>query len=109
MENSKTPAAETMRMLFELDREDDPRLYDDLIRFKKGTKRINRLRLLAHEGERYLAGGGELPSLGARPLPVEVVSAPTGVPSAFDAPASADVFADPIIDAGAHPREQSHA
>lgn len=109
MANTKTPAAETMRMLFELDREDDPRLYDDLIRFKKGTKRINRLRLLAHEGERYLAGGGELPSLVTRPLPVEVILAQAGVPSAFDAPAAADVFADPIIDVGAHPREESHA
>lgn len=39
-----------MRMQFELDRNDDPGLYDDLVRFKKGTKRINRLRFLAHEG-----------------------------------------------------------
>jgi hypothetical protein len=109
MENTKAPVAETMRMLFELDREDDPRLYDDLIRFKKGTKRINRLRLLAHEGERYLAGGGELPSSGVRPSPVEVTPTQAGVPSAFDAPATADVFADPILDAGAHSREESHA
>ena len=39
-----------LRMQFELSRNDDPSLYDDLVRFKKGTKRINRLRLLAHEG-----------------------------------------------------------
>jgi hypothetical protein len=39
-----------LRMQFELSRDDDPSLYDDLIRFKKGTKRINRLRFLAHEG-----------------------------------------------------------
>lgn len=31
MANTKAPAAETIRMLFELDRDDDPRLYDDLI------------------------------------------------------------------------------
>jgi hypothetical protein len=31
-------------------RADNPRLYDDLIQFNKGTKRINRLRFLAHEG-----------------------------------------------------------
>jgi hypothetical protein len=37
-------------MLFELSRDDNPRLYDDLVRFNKGTKRINRLRFLAHEG-----------------------------------------------------------
>ena len=41
---------EPVRLLFEMTREDNPRLYDDLIRFKKGTKRVNRLRFLAHEG-----------------------------------------------------------
>jgi hypothetical protein len=47
------PAAEpseAIRLLFELERADNPRLYDDLIRFKKGTKRVNRLRTLAQEG-----------------------------------------------------------
>jgi hypothetical protein len=42
--------SEPIRMVFELSREDHPRLYDDLIRFPKGTKRINRLRVLAHDG-----------------------------------------------------------
>ncbi len=37
-------------MLFEMNRDDNPRLYDDLARFNKGTKRVNRLRFLAHEG-----------------------------------------------------------
>ena len=37
-------------MLFEMNREDNPRLFDDLARFNKGTKRVNRLRFLAHEG-----------------------------------------------------------
>lgn len=41
---------EPIRLLFELERADNPRLYDDLIRFKKGTKRVNRLRTLAQEG-----------------------------------------------------------
>jgi hypothetical protein len=41
---------EAIRLLFELERADNPRLYDDLIRFKKGTKRVNRLRTLAQEG-----------------------------------------------------------
>lgn len=50
MDETKKAEPETIRMLFELDRADDPQLYDDLIRFKKGTKRINRLRLLAREG-----------------------------------------------------------
>ena len=40
----------TLSMLFEMSRDDNPRLYDDLVRFNKGPKRVNRLRLLAHEG-----------------------------------------------------------
>ena len=43
-------APEAIRLLFELERDDNPRLYDELIRFKKGTKRVNRLRTLAQEG-----------------------------------------------------------
>ncbi len=108
MENGKAPGAETIRMLFELDRDDDPRLYDDLIRFKKGTKRINRLRLLAHEGERYLAGGTDTgPTV--RTPPVEPATVQAGAPSPFDVPAAADVFAAPITDAGMLPQEEEHA
>lgn len=108
MENTKAPTAETIRMLFELDRDDDPRLYDDLIRFKKGTKRINRLRLLAHEGERYLAGGADAGAT-VRTLPPEAGSTRPGNPSPFDVPAAADVFAAPINDQGMRPQEESHA
>jgi len=108
MKDLKAITTETMRMLFELDREDDSRLYDDLIRFKKGTKRINRLRLLAHEGERYLAGGAEI-APAVRPASAEIVAPLAGVPSAFNAPAAADVFADPITDGGVRPQEESHA
>ena len=39
-----------IRMVFQLDRAENPRLYDDLARFRKGARRVNRLRLLAHEG-----------------------------------------------------------
>jgi hypothetical protein len=42
--------------VFELARDDHPRLYDDLIRFPKGTKRINRLRVLAYDGLLIEAG-----------------------------------------------------
>jgi len=41
---------EPIRVVFELERADNPHLYDDLIRFKKGTKRVNRLRTLAQDG-----------------------------------------------------------
>ena len=50
MKNEAAQDAEPVRMLFEMTRDDNPRLYDDLIRFNKGTKRVNRLRYLAHEG-----------------------------------------------------------
>ncbi|ASI68551.1 hypothetical protein BA022_08260 [Diaphorobacter nitroreducens] len=98
MDDAVPPKLETIRMLFELDREDDPRLYDDLIRFKKGTKRINRLRLLAHEavlGQFSAATGVAV----ARPAPVQpIVSAAAGGPSGavFEMPAAADVFGEPL-------------
>ena len=39
--NHGTTKEEPVRLLFEMTREDNPRLYDDLIRFNKGTKRVN--------------------------------------------------------------------
>ena len=42
------PAA--LRLVFSLDRDEDPRLYDDLVAMRKGVKRTARLRLLAHDG-----------------------------------------------------------
>ena len=43
-------SGEPIRLVFELARADHPSLYDDLIQFPKGTKRINRLRVLAYDG-----------------------------------------------------------
>lgn len=40
----------TLRLVFSLERSEDPRLYDDLIAMRKGVKRTARLRLLAHDG-----------------------------------------------------------
>ena len=70
---------EPVRLLFEMTREDNPRLYDDLIRFNKGTKRVNRLRFLAHEG--LLAQAWTLmPSVGAgHPLAARPVHSVSGV------------------------------
>lgn len=86
---------EPVRLLFEMTREDNPRLYDDLIRFNKGTKRVNRLRFLAHEG--LLAQNWMLvPAVGAAAQAVtaalaasrSVNSVTAGhVIQAFDAPA----------------------
>ncbi len=50
MNEHPAETTEVIRLLFELERADNPRLYDDLIRFNKGTKRVNRLRTLAQEG-----------------------------------------------------------
>jgi hypothetical protein len=36
-----------IRLVFKLERAEHPRLYDELIRFRKGAKRVSRLRLLA--------------------------------------------------------------
>jgi hypothetical protein len=66
-----------IRLVFLLHRLEDPHLYDDLIRFAKGTKRVNRLRMLAHDGSAVEAGRGTTPSPpaagqdGAGGLPVD--------------------------------------
>lgn len=50
MNGNAKVGGEPIRLVFELARADHPRLYDDLIQFPKGTKRINRLRVLAYDG-----------------------------------------------------------
>jgi len=50
MSADPTNTPEPIRLVFELARADHPRLYDDLIQFHKGTKRVNRLRVLAYDG-----------------------------------------------------------
>ena len=47
-QNPESPTS--IRLVFELSRAEHPRLFDDLIRFHKGTKRVNRLRVLAYDG-----------------------------------------------------------
>ena len=54
-----------IRLVFELARADHPRLYDDLIRFPKGPKRINRLRVLAYDG--WLTQLGQLIAVAPAP------------------------------------------
>ena len=54
-----------IRLVFELARADHPRLYDDLIRFHKGVKRVNRLRVLAYDG--LLAQIGHFVAIGPVP------------------------------------------
>ena len=88
------PNDEPVRLLFEMTRDDNPRLYDDLIRFNKGTKRVNRLRFLAHEGllaQHWMAvpvGIGMPVMASAVPLAVASVNpaAARHTNHAFDAP-----------------------
>lgn len=54
---------EPIRLVLELARADNPRLYDELIRFQKGAKRVNRVRVLAYDG--LLAQQGVLVLQGA--------------------------------------------
>ena len=59
-DNVKDP--KPIRLVFELARADHPRLYDELIQFHKGTKRVNRLRVLAYDG--LLAQSGVFAGMG---------------------------------------------
>ncbi|WP_157272274.1 hypothetical protein [Azohydromonas aeria] len=76
-----TPSARDqgpLSMLFEMSRQDNPRLYDDLIRFNKGPKRVNRLRFLAHEG--LMAQGWALVPAAAPTAPVPIAPALPSAP-----------------------------
>lgn len=48
--NAVTREPKAVRLVFELARADNPRLYDELVRFPQGAKRVNRLRVLAYDG-----------------------------------------------------------
>jgi hypothetical protein len=39
-----------LRVVLEFSRDDHPMLFDELVRFPKGQRRVNRLRLLAYDG-----------------------------------------------------------
>ena len=83
-----TKREQSVRLLFELSRDDNPRLFDDLMRFNKGPKRVNRLRFLAHEG--LLAQHWHLGMTVAAP-------APAPVPMAAAAKALPHVGVDPAV------------
>jgi len=69
MNTDDTKPDHDIRLLFEISRDDNPRLFDDLMRFNKGPKRVNRLRFLAHEGllaQQWLLGmSGPAPAAAA--------------------------------------------
>jgi hypothetical protein len=85
-------------MYIELDRADDPCLYDDLARCKKGPKRVARFRLLAHDGavsQRQFENGAGIP--GGMTLSSAVNDEP-GVASGIEMALASDVFGDPITE-----------
>jgi hypothetical protein len=45
-----TAGPKAIRLVFELSRADNPRLFDELNQFPQGPKRVNRLRVLAYDG-----------------------------------------------------------
>ena len=80
-----------IRLVFELARADNPRLYDELVRFPQGAKRVNRLRVLAYDG--LLVQYGVLAVEGARP-----VQAPIGGEASKGAAVTNDVFAPSLAE-----------
>jgi hypothetical protein len=91
-------SADAIRLQFDLERADNPRLYDELVSFRQGVKRVNRLRTLAHEGLMVLqlqSGWEAKPAEPAAPAPDS-----DELPK-LDAKASSilcQVFEDPIMD-----------
>ena len=92
MNTPSVKSLQPIRLVFELARADHPRLYDDLIQFHKGTKRVNRLRVLAYDG--LLAQSGVFAGIGCGlPHPPSASRAPEG-----NGDITNDLFA-PAIDA----------
>lgn len=58
MRDAHAGGPKAIRMVFELSRADNHRLFDELSKFPKGPKRVNRLRVLAYDG--LLAQNGVL-------------------------------------------------
>lgn len=99
MSSEAKPDYPSISLLFELDRDDNPWLYDDLIRFKKGTKRINRLRFLAHEGVvTQLASVGVAGMARQNTLLQALVSDSAEASPTVALPMAGDIFSEPIED-----------
>jgi hypothetical protein len=91
--NSNAKVAEgPIRLVFELARADHPRLYDDLVQFPKGTKRINRLRVLAYDG--LLVQGGHI-VLGG---PTNLVGGAQGGGGELDGEITNDLFGPSVAE-----------
>jgi hypothetical protein len=96
MTNKNSAENGPIRLKFELNRADDPLLYDDLMRCHQGARRVNRLRLLAHEGAvmqvSLLNGGTPFHVIPVQPALRE----PQPTTTEIDMPLATDVFGDPV-------------
>ncbi|GJI98161.1 hypothetical protein RugamoR57_48790 [Duganella caerulea] len=82
-----------MRISLVLAREDNPRLYDELVQFPKGPRRVNRLRMLAYDG--LLAQGAPV----AQPAPHTFEEGHRASESGMSedrAKASLELFSEPL-------------
>jgi len=80
--NARDKAAlKPVRLVFELSRADNPRLFDELIQFPQGVKRVNRLRVLAYDGLLAQYGVFGLPngSVPASTPPAPVIEVTNGL------------------------------
>ena len=66
---TKTSEPPRIRLVFQLERAELPRLYDELARFHKGVKRVGRLRTLAYEGLLVQQGILKLPGQASSDAP----------------------------------------
>ena len=82
-----------IRISFLLAREDNPRLYDELIQFPKGQRRVNRFRTLAYDG--LLAQRAFIEYL-ATPAVADDGVGVSPPPSMDRAMASMELFSDPL-------------
>lgn len=73
----------TMSMLVELEQQEAMLLWAELVRFKKGTKRVQRLKLLAFQGLLWERGMTGPQAQLASTAPMESASVARGI---FDAP-----------------------
>lgn len=81
-----------VRLVFELARADNPRLFDELARFPQGAKRVNRLRVLAYDGLLAQYGVFALAPAGTAQAPA------LGAPVAETAAVTNDVFAPSLAE-----------
>src|SRR5438445_12398142 len=93
---------DVMRMRFELERDDNPPLFDELMKFPKGTKRLNRLRTLAHEGL-HTQRGWSVPLGRAEAKREEMIGEGQRGQADSVLTAASNEFFGPAIDAGASP------